>query len=300
MDISIIIVNYNTKQLLYNCLQSLYQQTKMITFEVIVIDNGSVDGSVEMIYREFPQTIIIDNKENVGFGKANNIAAKKAHGKYLFLLNTDTVLLNNAAKYFFDYSESSKKDCIVGSWLMNANQKYIPSYGNYITLKKQCIRYLYAYFPLLLKIRMIIKKNKTISYTNDLPFIVDFVTGADLFLSLELFNKLNGFDEQFFMYHEDDDLCRRANKMGIKSYLISSPKIIHYEGCSSKSSIKKLMIQEQSFFLYLKKYLPASKFRFSIFFYEIFITIRFLSPVYSLKEKIDMYKQTKNIIKKVL
>ena len=94
MDVSVIIVNYNTKVLTFNCLSSVFEMVKDIQFEVIVSDNGSTDGSIEMIKENFPQVILIENGENLGFGAANNRALKIAKGKYIFYLNSDTVLLN--------------------------------------------------------------------------------------------------------------------------------------------------------------------------------------------------------------
>ncbi|MGN0729950.1 glycosyltransferase [Treponema sp.] len=101
LDVSIIIVNYNTLELTKNCLKSIFEQTNGILFEVIVSDNGSTDGSIEMIKSEFPQVILIENNANLGFGAANNRGLKIEKGKYIFYLNSDTVLLNKAVKIFF-------------------------------------------------------------------------------------------------------------------------------------------------------------------------------------------------------
>ena len=106
LDVSIIIVNYNTKELIFNCLESIFSHTNGITFEVIVSDNGSSDGSIEMLKKDFPKVILIENGKNLGFGSANNKALEIAKGKYVFYLNSDTILLNNAVKIFFDYFES--------------------------------------------------------------------------------------------------------------------------------------------------------------------------------------------------
>ena len=103
MQVSVIIVNFNTRELLRNCLNSIYSQTKDISFEVIVSDNGSVDGSVEMLRSDFPQVILVDNKANLGFGTANNKGLDVAKGEFVFYLNSDTLLLNNAIKIFYDY-----------------------------------------------------------------------------------------------------------------------------------------------------------------------------------------------------
>ena len=103
MDVSIIIVSYNTKSLIKNCINSIYKYTKDISFEIIVSDNGSIDGSVEMIKRDFPSVILIENNENLGFGAANNKGLALAKGKYILYLNSDTILLNNSVKFFYDY-----------------------------------------------------------------------------------------------------------------------------------------------------------------------------------------------------
>ncbi|MBR0101257.1 MAG: glycosyltransferase, partial [Treponema sp.] len=115
IDVSVIIVNFNTKDLLQNCLRSIYEQTANVTIEVLVSDNGSTDGSLEMVRQQFPQTILLENNANLGFGKANNIAAKQAHGKYIFYLNSDTELKNNAIKYFFDYWENATEKNDIGA-----------------------------------------------------------------------------------------------------------------------------------------------------------------------------------------
>ena len=115
MQLSIIIVNYNTKSLLRNCLTSVYDLTSDITFEIIVSDNGSTDGSIEMLKTEFPQVILIENNANLGFGAANNRALDIAKGKYIFYLNSDTVLLNNACKIFYDYWESAQNKDSIGA-----------------------------------------------------------------------------------------------------------------------------------------------------------------------------------------
>ena len=106
MDFSIIIVNYNTSKFFKNCLLSIYEHTKNIEFEVIVSDNGSTDGSIEMLKSTFPNVILLENNQNLGFGTANNKALKKANGKYILYLNSDTIILNNAIKLFYDYWEN--------------------------------------------------------------------------------------------------------------------------------------------------------------------------------------------------
>ena len=140
IDVSIIIVNYNTCMLLKNCLLSIFKHTKYITFEVIVSDNGSSDGSLEMLHQEFPNVLVIENKANLGFGVANNKGLSISKGKYILYLNSDTVLLNNAVKYFFDYWEKSndkEKIGALGSNLLNENNEVIHSFGNFPSYRKE-------------------------------------------------------------------------------------------------------------------------------------------------------------------
>ncbi len=296
MDVSVIIINYNTKKLLINCISSIYEHTKDVNFEIIVSDNGSTDGSIELLKKQFPEVLVIENNENLGFGKANNVASKVAKGKYLFLLNSDTVLLNNAIKFFYDYAENCNQDCLLGSWLIDTNGNPMPSYGKFTTFRKQLLLYLYDLFPLFLRLRLFIVPRRKPDINESFQK-VDFVTGADLFLPSEIFKKIQGFDENFFMYHEDDDLGRRALLLGYNSFLISGPQIIHLEGKSSKNTTKKIMIREKSFFIYLQKYESKKVFHRHIKIYRLFITIRLFALSLSIQDKIGLSKYTKELLK---
>lgn len=249
IDVSIIIVNYNTKELIYNCLKSIYSQTNDISFEIIVSDNGSIDGSIEMIKSEFPQVVLLENRDNLGFGIANNCGAKIANGKYLFLLNSDTLLLNNAVKFFYDVAESSNDFNILGTYLYK-NNEIINSYGRFLTKRNCLLKVIYLYFPLFLKFRLMIKP---LNFKAEEKY-VEFITGADLFILKDIFLNLGGFDENIFMYCEDDDLCRRALKNGIRSKIITTPKIIHLEGQSSKVSKIKRQMLIKSYKYYISKW----------------------------------------------
>ena len=115
MDVSIIIVNYNTKQLLKNCLNSIYKYTDSLDFEIIVGDNGSKDGSVEMVVQEFEGVIIVDTKENLGFGKGNNRGVERASGEYVFLLNSDTLLIENSIFKLYEFFKINEKKLKIGA-----------------------------------------------------------------------------------------------------------------------------------------------------------------------------------------
>ncbi len=253
MDVSIIIVNYNTKELTRNCLKSIFEQTKDISFEVIVSDNGSKDGSVEMIKSEFPQVILIENNANLGFGAANNRGLKIAKGKYIFYLNSDTVLLNNAVKIFFDYWENSpekEKIGTLGCNLENDKGNCIHSWGKFPTYKNIFKSLVYC-FSVSYGMKKIWKFFfRKIGITKPFYGSVEYITGADNFL---LNNSDAFFDERYFMYFEESDLQLKLNQKGKSCILIQGPKIIHFEGASSKDKNENSMnydFQKKSVVLY--------------------------------------------------
>src|SRR5690348_12526562 len=129
MNVSIIIVNYNTKDLLSNCIGSIYSNTKDVDFEIIIVDNASIDGSQELIKEKFPEVVLIESEVNLGFGKANNLGAEFAKGDYLFLLNSDTILQNNAVFYFLDFYKKNNNLNIgcLGGMLVDENGEIIHS-----------------------------------------------------------------------------------------------------------------------------------------------------------------------------
>lgn len=245
MDISVIIVNYNTKQLLADCLATVFEKTKGVTFEVIVVDNASTDGSKEYIKERYPSVKWINSGENLGFGKANNLGAKSATGKYLFLLNSDTLLLNNAIRIFFDYAESHQHEGIgtLGSWLLDKNEKPNNSFGFFPCAKNE-ICYLLGKYQLPSLSDITEEKE------------VDYITGADLFIEKRLFDELNGFDENIFMYYEETDLQYRLAQRGLSRKVIPGPRIIHLEGGSFENkglSLKRFTMAQTSYNYYLRK-----------------------------------------------
>ena len=253
MDVSIIIVNYNTKQLLADCLRSVYAKTSGIDFEVIVSDNGSSDGSVEMLKADFPQVILIANNANLGFGAANNRGLSVAKGKYIFYLNSDTILLNNAVKIFFDYFEKSgKKENIgaLGCNLLDASGNFQISCMDFFSYKKHLSNVLHNVygFSKLTLLHFLLRKPLPapvhMTFYEKRLGEVDFISGADLFLR----NDANArFDEHIFMYCEDQLLCYLLAKQGKKRLLVDEPKIIHLEGASSKTKPKSIIHEKATF-----------------------------------------------------
>lgn len=268
MDVSIIIVNYNTKELTRNCLKSVFAQTKDIDFEVIVSDNGSSDGSLEMIRTSFPQVIVIENTANLGFGAANNRGLKVANGKYILYLNSDTVLLNNAVKLFFDYWEnSSEKEKIgaLGSVLLDENLNPIHSgapFPTYMYLCKKQLQYIRSHaFRTVLQLFHLKdawqKRAANISMRISMQTGETHgdITGADLFL---LNNENAKFDEHFFMYLEETDLELRLAEQNLKRFIIESPKIQHLtrknRGSDFIVNFAQVCVQDSSIYYAMKNF----------------------------------------------
>lgn len=255
MDISIIFVNYKTKDLTINAIKSVFEKTQGIDFEIFVVDNNSQDGSIEAIEKEFPNINIIKSPVNAGFGAANNIAIKQAKGKYILCLNTDTLLINNAIKIMYDFMEKveNQKVAVCGSVLFNKDLTLGICGGNFpnITeifwkfglrniLKKQYLKY-----------KLTLTANEIDKQSN-----IDYVTGADILFRKSVLDEVGLFDEKFFMYFEETDLCKRIRDKGYDIKLVKDAKIIHLEGQSNKNTLQKKEISKRSEFYYFRKHHP--------------------------------------------
>lgn len=281
MDVSIIIVNYNTKQLLADCLATVFEKTKDVAFEVIVVDNASTDGSEEYIKEHYPCVKWINSGENLGFGRANNLGAKYASGKYLFLLNSDTLLLNNAIRIFFDYAESHQHEGIgtLGSWLLDKNEKPNNSFG-FFPCPKNEIGYLLGKYQLPSLSDITEEKE------------VDYITGADLFIEKRLFDKLDGFDKNIFMYYEETDLQYRLAQRGLSRKIIPGPRIIHLEGGSFENkglSLKRFLMAQTSYNYYLRKNFHGLNYFFNHVMLCLIRLTLFITTKWTVSEKIKAY-----------
>lgn len=234
-NLSIVLVNYKTKDLTKQCIKSIYEKTEGIDFDIYVVDNASYDGIEEVIKKEFPQVKFIQNKENKGFGAGNNIALKQIESKYILLLNTDTLLINNAIKILYDFMETHPEAGACGGNLYDENNNHIHSYGNIFDLTDLFLKtfYLRYFFPKRHK-KM---KDKGDNELNELK-TVDFITGADLMLRKETLDKSGLFDERFFMYSEESELQFRIKKAGYEIYIVPESKIIHLHNKSPKKHKK--------------------------------------------------------------
>lgn len=279
MDVSIIIVNYNTCDLTLQCLQSVYEKTTNIDFEVIVVDNASSDDSVSAIRQQYSQVQVIESPRNLGFGMANNLGVKSARGKYLFLLNSDTILQNNSVYEFFRYWNESDNVHIgcLGSYLENIHGRNIHSFG------------VFPFFFRFLKHKIFGCRCKPLTQGE---YAVDYITGADLFISRENFMKVGMFNPLFFMYYEETWLQLQLSRLKLDRIIIPSPKIVHLEGCSYKQKLsnKKRIQMDVSLFVFWKLYYgKIVGFVLSLLYLGLKIPV-FLKSEYTFDDNKNYYK----------
>lgn len=244
LEVSVIIVNFNTKNLTSNCLDSIIKYTADISFEIILVDNASSDGSQEY-FRTRKDIVFIESNENVGFGRANNLGVKNAIGDFLFFLNSDTLLLENSIKILHNFYLEKSKDLkigVLGCVLVDANLEITNSGGVFPTPLNDVKLY---YNALVSKITGQVESLKNSSFVGSYCKI-DMVSGADMFMLKDLFLKVEGFDKNFFLYYEETDLQKRLFTLGFQNFLINTSKIIHLEGGSfgTISNFKRIIIQE--------------------------------------------------------
>lgn len=236
MDLFIIIVSYNTKKLTLECIRSIYNSRPNLSFEVIVVDNGSKDGSIEELKKlrteEIKNLKIIENEENLGFAKANNqgisracrFAVKKATGKYILLLNSDTKVKKDSLRKLVEFASNTSDAGAVGAKLLNIDGSPQGSVFRFPTVLRVIQQYWLGQRGLLDK------------YTplTDVPQEVESLSMAAFLITPEAIKKVGLLEEKYFMYFEDLDYCRRIWESGLKVYYLPDSKVIHLHGASGK------------------------------------------------------------------
>lgn len=240
IKVSIIVISYNTKEMTLACIRSVYEQTKEISFELIVVDNASRDGSAQAIAEYFPTVELIISSENIGFGRANNLAAEMAKGSYLLLLNPDTIVLDGAIQKLHAFAKENPVNLVYGGRTLFADHTLNPT----SCWRRPTIWSLFCYATGLVSI---FRKNKLFNpesygaWQRDGVREVDIVTGCFLLINKKLWDHLAGFDPQFFMYGEDADLCLRATEEGAKPIITPDATIVHYCGASETIRADKMI-----------------------------------------------------------
>lgn len=241
INVSIIIVNWNTSQITCDCLRSVYEQAFDIDFEVILVDNASSDDSVEVIKKEFPQVVLIANSENRGFAAANNQGMAIARGKYVLLLNSDTVVLDHAIEKTIAFADQHPEAGVIGCRALNQDMSLQPSCFMYPSLLNMFISasYLNKLFPQ----SQFFGRERMTYWSHDSLREVETVMGAFMLVRREAIGQVGEMDESFFMYAEEADWCYRFNKAGWKVLFTPDSEIIHLGGQSSGKVRTKMILQ---------------------------------------------------------
>jgi len=240
-DVSVIVVAWNVKNLVRDCLKSVYEQTSGITFEVIYVDNGSKDGTVEMVAREFPRVRIIINDENKGFIVANNQAIEVAKGRYVLLLNSDTIVLDNAIAKTVQFADSHPDAGVVGCKVLNPDK----------TLQRTCFMYPSALNTLLAATYLYKVFPKSRFFGRELMTWWDFsevrevetICGCFSLVRRKAIEQVGLMDERYFVYGDDPDWCYRFAKAGWRILFTPGAQIIHYGGQTTKQMARKFRWQ---------------------------------------------------------
>lgn len=247
MDVSVIIVNYHCAQMTIDCIRSVFEKTQTASFEVIVVDNASGDGSAERLRQTFGDMIqVIESDENLGFGKANNLGAGHASGEYLFLLNPDTLLVNDAIGILQDYLRQHPQTGVAGGNLYAPDMMPAPSYCLAFDDLRRERRYAGWVHLIGSKVRTklgIREKMKEFNFS-DREKQVAYIFGADMMLPKRLFDEVGGFDPAFFMYGEEEELTWRITQRGYRVLSVPQARIIHLEGATTS---KKHAFSERQF-----------------------------------------------------
>jgi len=252
MKLSVVILNYNVKYFIDLCLQSVLVATKKIDAEIIVVDNASVDGSVPWIKSRFPQVKLIQNKQNVGFPKGNNIGVEQAKGEYLCILNPDTVVAEDTFTKALDFMEQNKQLSIMGPKLIDGS-------GRFLKESKRGVPTPWVAFTKVLGLYKVSPKLFGKYYNLKLPINqageTDVLVGAYMFMKTAHYRLLNGFDEDCFMYSDDIDLSYRSLQIDKPNFYNSDINIIHFKGESTpKDFAYQMMFREAMNYFYNKHF----------------------------------------------
>ncbi len=290
LEVSIIVVNWNTQDNLRDCLRSIYEQAGEIDFEVIVIDNASTDGSVEMVKKDFPQVTLIENSKNRGFAAANNQGIDISQGRYVLLLNSDTVVLDNALAKTVAFANSHPEAAVVGCRVLNPDRTLQPTCFMFPSILNMLLSstYLYKLFP---KNKFFGRERMTWWNRNEIRE-VDVVTGCFMLVRQDTIKKVGSLDEQFFMYGEETDWCYRFKQAGWKVMFTPVCEIIHLGGQSSRQKRSKMILQLRgSILLFMKKHNSSLKYAFACLLVALFFFLRvpywLIRAVFSRNNKSD-------------
>jgi GT2 family glycosyltransferase len=240
IDVSILVVSFNTREVTRECLASIARETRDLRYEVIVVDNASSDGSAAMVREQFPQLRLIASSTNLGFARANNLAAREASGEWLLLLNPDTVVLRAAVQRLHRFAVAHPEAGVVGGRTVDLQGGLNP----YSCRGRPTP---WSFFCRAVGLSRVFEGSRLFdpeslgSWRRDSVREVDIVTGCLFMVSRRLWETLGGFDPVFFMYGEETDFCLRARKLGYRPMITPEATIVHLQGASERIRAEKVV-----------------------------------------------------------
>jgi GT2 family glycosyltransferase len=244
LQLSVIIVNYNGMRFLDGCFTSLYDKLSTLTYEIIVIDNNSTDESCNYIKMNHHKVHLIESKINYGFGRGNNEAVKHAKGNTILLLNNDTILLDKIDELVL-MLEKDQTIGAIGIKMLDKNKNYLHSNGNFPN------------FFNMLRYKNLLSVNSDLLTGNfsKSKYFVDWISGAFMLIRKNTYNEIKGFDEDYFMYVEDVDFCKKIDKIGLNRIFLTNFSYIHFVGFNTNKN--HLLIE--GYKIYIKKHTNGIK-----------------------------------------
>lgn len=284
--ISIIIVNWNTRELLEKCLSSLFFWTTDIDFEIIVVDNNSADNSCRMVAEKFQAVKLIKSEINLGFAKANNLGLKSAVGEYLLFLNPDTELIENSVKKLVELMENNSRWGIAGSKILNPNKTLQQSVRGFPDGLSQLLITLniHKIFPRL----PVIRKYLMVDFDYNNQAVVDQVMGAVFMTRKKVLEQIGGWDENFRLWFEEVDLCYRAKKAGWLVVYTPATAVIHHGGASFSQArtYDKQKVFSRSLLYFFKKHGRIRAYWFNLLLTPFRLGLGKVASVFERKKKI--------------
>ncbi len=291
--VSVIIVNHNTQELLQRCLKSMIEQTVGIPYEIIVVDNDSTDGSVQMIRREFPSVRLVENKENRGFAAANNQGINISKGEVILLLNSDTEVLDGAIQKTLAFMERCPEASIVGCRLLNRDGTLQPSCRSFPSVWNLFSESFFLY--IVFRRTKLFGKYYMSFFDHDSIREVDVVKGACMMVRKEVFERVGLFDESYFMYSEEMDFCYRGKKAGYRVFFYPEGRIIHFGGGSIVDPLRYFTQLYDSQMLFFRKHFTGFNRKMVILIKRIGIALRIvvylIAAVFTLRS--DMVRKSR-------
>jgi GT2 family glycosyltransferase len=248
VKLSVLILNYNVSYFLKQCIISVQRAIGNIDAEIIIIDNASEDDSCAMVKRYFPDVLLIENKENVGFSKANNQAVAIAQGEYLCILNPDTAVAEDTFLKCFSKAERLPNLGALGTYMLDGTGNFLP----------ESKRNLPTPATSLLKLLGFTKKYYAADISEENEGEIAVLVGAFMFLKRSVYNQVNGFDEDYFMYGEDIDLSYKISQAGYRNYYLGSAETLHYKGESTQKDAAYLQRFYGAMQIFYKKHFKSN------------------------------------------